>query len=382
MNKPIKSAAIFILMTSLMAMGQPLVNDLQWEAAFSLPSSEGRLPHLGLAGPVVGVSDGALLIGGGANFPDKLPWEGGMKKYHHAMYVYECTASASQPSVRCLEMPFSIAYAASCSTAKGLAIAGGEHEGGLSEKVYLLIWHALDQKMEVSALPALPFAVTNAALTSIDNRLYLAGGETVDGVSDQLLALNLSELEKGWIQQTKLPYAVSHTNLVAKDGGLFLIGGRKRNSEGLSDFYRSVWRLDLENDIWEERASLPEALSAAAALAYGKDAIWMFSGDNGLTFRKVEELLISLKKARDPESIAHLNQQRTALQTAHPGFSKQVWCYRLAADTWEAKQAIPYEAPVTTTAVVWGDKVILPSGEVRAGIRSPRIWVGKPMTTK
>ncbi|QNL52019.1 hypothetical protein H8S90_10835 [Olivibacter sp. SDN3] len=379
MRKPIGMAMLCILAMSLTVKGQALIEDLTWDDAFSLPNREGEQPHLGLAGPLVGMSNDALLIGGGANFPNKLPWEGGAKKYYRDLYVYLRKASDGESSLHTMELPFALAYAASCTTPEGVVIAGGENEGGLSKGAYALTWLASEQHLDVVELPDLPFAVTNAAMTCLDGTLYVAGGETDSGVSNKLWILDLNELEKGWIRHINLPYAVSHANLIAKGGGLFLIGGRKSNVDRPSDFYQSVWYLDTLGDTWQQRAPLPEPLSAAAALAYGKDCIWVFGGDNGTTFSRVEELLLLIKKTEDSENNRILNQQKAALQAAHPGFSCQIWCYRVATDTWEAKQPIPHEAPVTTTATVWGDDVILPSGEIRAGIRSPRIWVGKPI---
>ena len=46
---------------------------LEWTQLPSIPDREG------FAGPFAGVSGGALLVAGGANFPDKKPWEGGTK---------------------------------------------------------------------------------------------------------------------------------------------------------------------------------------------------------------------------------------------------------------------------------------------------------------
>lgn len=50
-----------------------------------------RLPNLpdarGVAGPFAGVSGGALIAAGGANFPNGFPWEGGTKVWHDDVYV-------------------------------------------------------------------------------------------------------------------------------------------------------------------------------------------------------------------------------------------------------------------------------------------------------
>jgi N-acetylneuraminic acid mutarotase len=42
---------------------------------------------------------------------------------------------------------------------------------------------------------------------------------------------------------------------------------------------------------------------------------------------------------------------------------------------WSRMADLPSDGPVTTTAVVWDDMIILPSGEIKAGVRTPEILV-------
>src|SRR6187549_1212241 len=53
----------------------------------------GKLPPLpeplGVAAAFAGVSNGALIVAGGANFPDKMPWEGGKKVWNDRIWVLE-----------------------------------------------------------------------------------------------------------------------------------------------------------------------------------------------------------------------------------------------------------------------------------------------------
>src|SRR4051812_40526979 len=55
----------------------------EWKQLPSLPDVEG------FAGSFAGVSNGALLVAGGGNFPGKKPWEGGAKVWYDTVYVLE-----------------------------------------------------------------------------------------------------------------------------------------------------------------------------------------------------------------------------------------------------------------------------------------------------
>ena len=50
---------------------------IKWKIAAELPASNGQSKSLGFAGPINGVNNNVLVVAGGANFPDGLPWEGG-----------------------------------------------------------------------------------------------------------------------------------------------------------------------------------------------------------------------------------------------------------------------------------------------------------------
>jgi len=110
---------------------------LQWRIAAELPVTTTGAEALGVAGPVTGIYKNKLIVAGGANFTDAMPWLGGAKKYHDEVYVYARKGNAIflQQQVK---LPFRIAYAASCTSAKGIVVAGGENENGISIKSFFL----------------------------------------------------------------------------------------------------------------------------------------------------------------------------------------------------------------------------------------------------
>src|ERR1044071_1523115 len=63
--------------------------DLKWSTFPSLPPAAGQQKQPGVASPFVGVHGNALIVAGGANFPDKMPWEGGAKVWWDDIWVLE-----------------------------------------------------------------------------------------------------------------------------------------------------------------------------------------------------------------------------------------------------------------------------------------------------
>ncbi len=148
------------------------INSIHWTIAAEIPATNGQVTALGLAGPVSGVHRDVLMVAGGANFPDSMPWLGGKKKYYDELYVFkkEINHPTLYPTI--FKLPFPIAYAASCSTPQGVVYAGGENDHGISNKVILLQWDPANENIIIKNLPGLPVAVTNAAATVNGNSCH------------------------------------------------------------------------------------------------------------------------------------------------------------------------------------------------------------------
>lgn len=355
-------------------------NVLYWTIAAELPPPDGETRSLGFAGPVAGVYNDCFIIAGGANFPDSMPWQGGKKKYYDEAFIY--TKSRKDLALhKIARLPFSIAYAANCSTPMGIVYAGGENENAISNKVGLLQWDKTNDTLIVKELPVLPVALTNASAIFHKGVVYLAGGETSKFTSATFYSLDLNNSWEGWKQLAAIPKPVSHAVLaIAEKNGrsyVYLIGGRKKNTNGISDLYNSVFKFDILTNHWEEKASLPYALSAGTGIAAGPNAILMFGGDKGETFHKAEIMIAAINAEKDEVKKKKLIEEKNKIQATHPGFSREVLMYHVDSDEWKGAGYIPYESPVTTTAVKWNDSVIIPSGEVRAGVRTPQILSGK-----
>ena len=62
---------------------------------------------------------------------------------------------------------------------------------------------------------------------------------------------------------------------------------------------------------------------------------------------------------------------------SHTGFSNEILLYNTQKNLWVTNGVIPFNTSVTTNVVQWGDEIILPSGEIKAGVRTPRIVSAK-----
>ena len=350
---------------------------IKFAVAATLPSDENKQPSVGYAGAVTGVHQNHLLLAGGANFPEAMPWQGGKKIYHSTIFVYQQNKGQLELIQQNTKLPESIAYPAVCTTLEGVLYIGGENENGITNKVWMLQWNQQKQTTQVIAYPSLPIGLANAAATFINNKVFVAGGETAQDATTHFFELDLTNTKAGWKSLAAIPHAVSHAVLVGLGNdlqqALYLIGGRKKNTNGISTLYKEVYAYDLKSHTWKERATMPYALSAGTGIWYNLDQLIVFGGDRGTVFSQVEKLLAAIAKETDPVKKQTLINQKNQLQETHPGFSKEVLMYQANTNQWQVIATIPFDTPVTTTAVKWNDGVFLPSGEIKAGVRSPHI---------
>ena len=137
---------MFLRITYLLALGSISLlaaeDKLEWKALPDLPGD------LGVAGPFAGVHNDALIVAGGANFPDGVPWrqlaDGSTpaKVYNDTIHVVTRDGLDYTIAEAKAKLPRALGYGVSIPTADGVLCIGGEwREGGekhRSAKVFAL----------------------------------------------------------------------------------------------------------------------------------------------------------------------------------------------------------------------------------------------------
>ncbi len=322
--------------------GGPLV----WEKLPPLPDPEG------FAGMFAGVSGGALLAAGGANFPAGYPWQGGRKVWHDRVWVLDRPDGAWREAGR---LPRPLGYGVSAVHREGVVCVGGSDNERHYADAFRLEWRG--GRLETAPLPALPRPVANACGAILGDTLYLAGGiETPDATAAlrTFFALDLAAPGSQWRELPPWPGPARMLSVAAaQDGGFYIVSGTDLSAgpDGkpvrryLIDAYRFA-----PASGWRPIAGPPRAAVAAPSPApsLGQSHFVVLSGDDGS------------KAGFEP-------------MERHPGFPSDVLSYHTLTDTWTRVGDIP--APRVTVPVVrWRDRWALPSGEARPGVRSPDVW--------
>lgn len=356
-----------------------------WNIATQLPDINSTQKQLGLAGLMGGIHNNVLLMVGGSNFPNGMPWDGGKKKYWNNIYALDKNGETYACTLLTDTLKQAIAYGASVSTPEGIVCIGGENDNGIQKDVFLLKWDIQTKLVDITPLPPLPIALTNTTATVIGNTVYLVGGETEKKASDAFFSIDLKSPDLGWQTLMELPIALSHAAVVAQSNGketcVYVIGGRTKTASGISDLHGTVFCYQPLSKTWKTLSTLkennkPAHLSAATAVAINKNEIIVMGGDDGKIFTQLETLNTAIANMLDKEKIGQLKKRKLELINNHQGFDKSVRLYNTITNKWKLLNPLPY-SPVTTFVVKWNNLIIIPGGEIQPGVRTGKVLFGE-----
>ncbi len=415
----LRSACLYLLSAvSLLAAEE---SKLTWKALPDLPGK------LGVAGPFAGVHNGALIVAGGANFPEGVPWrstaEGynSPKVYHDTIDVITPDGDGYKVVTSETKLPQVIGYGVSIPTKDGVICIGGEWKKNvrdeatkkydstmhLSAKVFMLS-HDNDVISVDSDFPDLPKGTTAASGALVGGKIYIAGGDSGDGATKNFWVLDLAKRgsdEFKW--EAKTPWdGPARTHLIAvsqSDGAadcLYTFSGRMKDESGQWHMLADAHKFNPKTDEWTKLPDIqpkgdtqPRCVMAGTAAAVGANSLLIFGGANGQRFITLQGLTAQINAAVGAENFgaaATLTAEQQKIQDEHNGFSRDVLIFNTVTGKWRefakfkedsrsatapgATDQVAIGSHVTTTAVKWGDSIIIPSGESSPGIRTPNIW--------
>ncbi len=332
-----------LCMTVIASAADPLV----WKQLPSLPDP------LGVAGPFAGVSGTSLVVAGGANFPDKMPWEGGKKVWHDRVWVLDKPDGTWREAGK---LPRPLGYGVSVTARGGVVCVGGSDAQRHYADTFLLSTEP--DGFHVKPLAPLPIPLANMTGALMGDDVYIVGGAEAPGeqaATNRAFVLSLKD--NAWRELEPLPGKARILATGATNDGKFFVFGGVALSPGadrkvVREYLRDAWRYEAGKG-WIALATMPKAVAAAPSPApIVGERVWILGGDDGSRagFQPIEK---------------------------HPGFVGEALSFpvdtRIRVYPWESTDAV--KAPRATVPVVqWNGLVVIPSGEVRPGVRSPEVW--------
>ena len=336
---------------------------LAWKELPPIPDKEG------FAGMFAGVSNGALICMGGANFPEAMPWDGGKKVWYDNIYILEKGASSWKLAEEKLPRP--IAYGVSFTYGNQIILAGGSDATTHYDDVISVTYN--NGKIVFDTLPSLPFPLANMTGALVGDYLFIAGGNK--GINtpplNTFLGLNMqrpmSEREWSTLEPWPGPPRMQAVSASLNDQ-FFLFSGidlpvaedlTKRQI--LSDAYKFTpdKNSNTLSGKWTRLREMPRGVAAGPTPAptMGSDHILFPGGLDGTTASN-----------KDPRKF--------------PGFRTDLLAYHAQSDSWLAFGDLPEKSTrVTVPAAKWNGEWVIVNGEIGPGKRSPKVFSISKVTT-
>lgn len=355
-----------------------------------LPPNYSDLANPGVAGVFSGIIKDKLIIAGGANFPDKKPWEGGIKIYHDRIYIYRIVGDSLVFIDDSSSLPTPVAYGSSVSIPDGLLCIGGNDREYCYSKVFLIRWNDTMNDIGFTDYPDLPVPLSYASAVLIGDDVYVMGGSSSsDGTNplSSLFKLDLSkskDLDFNWEILPSFPgpgriFSVAAVQSNGTRPSVFLFSGRTVGQDKTVTVFTDGMVFDPVLNKWsniQPSGTSDFPVMAGTAFPLGASSIVFLGGASGDLLLQEQQLKIQLSKAiqeRDTSAISFSKAALTSYFTDHTGFSNDILLYNTITNTIVPAGSFDSSFPVTTNAVPWKQGAFITSGECKPGVRTPKI---------
>ena len=302
----------------------------------------------GVSAPFCGVVNDALVVAGGANFPDKSLLEGGAKRVYADIWAFS-DGEWAHAGV----LPDSTAYGATFAVADALILAGGNVCGETTDQVYEL--RLSGGKAVLRTLPPLPEPMEQAGWTRDGDRLYLVGGVGTTGV----YACTIGDYV--WSKVADLPEPLVQPVAFAAAGNLYVWGGFNPETLDVSD---KGLVLPAEGS-WREAPGIPDGGT--------------FVGATGVTLPDGRLAVVGgVNRAIFARALHNTPADRIPYLSKEPAeyrFRQDVFAFDPVSGAWARLGGEPACALAGPgVAVRPSGGLFVAGGELKPGVRSPKVF--------
>lgn len=337
----------------------------------------------GISAPFAGYMDNHIFVAGGCNFPAAPASKGGVKEYYKSVYRYDAGKNAW---THVGELPAGLAYGASVVYGSEWICLGGNNNESSSSSVWAVRYNG---QLMVDTLPSLPASMDNFAATLSGHKIYVAGGNVDGRVQNKMYMLDLKE-RKQWEELTSFPGAgrVQPVLLSGIGGSVILLGGfQAGNMEEAPVLSPDVYAYNPESGVWTIETQLPLSTADSAPLAmvggFGvniSDSLFVIGGGvNRTRFihaldagRRIDQAI----KNKNQSLADSLSAEKAAYMT-HPvewyQFNSDLYIYNMITKQWSLSGSYPAVARAGAGAVTDGHALYVIDGELKPGVRTDEV---------
>ena len=345
------------------------VSKILWEFAGDLAPQEGMETNKGTAGMLSGVSNGYIVVGGGANFPEDGPALGGTKKSYPDIYVLK-QEDGQLVEVNHTTMDHEIAYGVSITTDDGIYYVGGSTAEGKGNQV-LLVKADDAGEITVDTVGELPFTFSDGFAALKEDVLYVGAGKMDGEATNRVIALDLKT--KKTTDLAAIPNEATRTQCVSQLLGdsIYVFSG------GDQVAYTDGYRYSIEENKWEQVSDVQIenekiSLLGANSVKLNDHSMLVVGGFNKEVYDNAVAQMAELKdEALNQFKLNYFGADPSELQ-----WNRKVLVYDADADIWTSIGEVPFDAPCGEALVLDGDRIYSINVEIKPGTRTKHMYSG------
>ena len=221
--------------------------------------------------------------------------------------------------------------------------------------------------------PDLPVGIKNGIYARVGDTIYVGLGTA----GQALYALDLTNPAAGWVE--KAGFAGPATNgatAAVSNGKIVVFGGNGLLTPDAKSavIFDSVYSYDPAADVWSKLdTTTPAGLSGARSYALPDGRIALFGGYNKSLFDKYLSDISAIDQKTQPDLWATTVNAYMGMQPADYRWNDKVLSFDPASTTWAELGADPLDPNCDAALIVDGENLVLVSGEIKPGLRSPKV---------
>lgn len=365
-----KLLGILFLLCSVVAMAG---NRMTWEYVGSLPAQKGYEKNIGAAGLLQGQIGNYLVVGGGANFPEKPLTEGGKKVTHKDVYLLEEVGNELKV-IDQMQWEYPFGYGASVTVGDSIYYLGGSAD--LANSKNILKVSIQDKKLHIEKVGELAKGFENGVAAYQNGKIYYGVGKFENG-EGKLANSNAFYVYDIATRENK-ELAAFPGEARQQTVGQILNGKFYVFSGGSSVSYVDGYAYDFHKNTWEKVADVlvdgkKISLLGANSVKLSDSEMLVIGGFNYDLWNEANEKLSSLKE----EALEEYKAQYFGKEPFRYGWNNKVLVFNAKTNAWKSIGELPFDAPCGEALLKKGKFVYSINGEIKPGVRTPRIFRGE-----
>ena len=345
------------------------INKILWQHSGELPPQKGYQKNIGTAGVLYGKINDYIIVGGGANIPEKSVLEGGAKKTYQDVYLLKKDEDNNIQIVDQQQLPFEIAYGSSVTTDKGVYYIGGSTNNENANDITLFTQS--NGKIKYEKIGDLPFTITDGIAVEHNNILYIGFGKQDGKPSNRFISYNLDDNFIKELNTLNDNFVRNQAVAQVLNDEIYLFSG------GGDIIYTDGYKYNISQNKWEKVAPVningkEISLYGASSIKINDDEMLVIGGFDKTVYDNAVKNLTTLKD----EQLEKFRDIYFRLDPYQYNWNKEILIYNSKSDSWKTIGKVPFDAPCGAGLIKDDSSIVLINGEIKPGVRTNSIYVG------